>query len=183
MIEQIDDKYTVKTFLELNDSEILAVNNIFFESSGKKQFPSKKEKEEFQYKYLDFYKVFYPHYFFVLCDEKPVGYTCGVPEILKAKKLFEITQHLHAFKEMYKELPGHLHINMAAESRGKGLGTVLINQFEKALIKDKIKGLHIITSPNARNCTFYLKNDFNIHKQNTYKDIEYKFMGKYLKFD
>ncbi|MBT4793279.1 MAG: GNAT family N-acetyltransferase [Halobacteriovoraceae bacterium] len=173
--------YTIKNFLDLNDTEIEKVNEIFFESSSKSHFLGTKEKEKFQYKYLDYYKVFFPQLFFVITvDSQVKGYICGISEILKDKKSFEISSHLHAFKDLYKKFPAHLHINMASDSRGMGLGSILINHFEKLLKERSIVGMHIITSPKAQNIRFYTKNHFKFSKHASYKSINYLFMGRSL---
>lgn len=171
----------VKTFLELDDFEIDYVNRIFFESSSKTHFKNQSAKEEFQYKYLDFYKIFFPQFFFILCGERPLGYVCGVPDLLKTHRLFELSPHLHAFKNLYKRYPGHLHINMSPESRGKGYGQELINKFVEAIKNAGGSGVHIITDPKAKNVSFYQKCEFNFSEKSIYKKSELLFMGKRLK--
>ena len=171
----------VKSFVELDDFEIDFVNQIFFESSTISHFKNVKEREEFQYKYLDYYKIYFPRFFFVLCDDKPLGYVCGVPEILKVKKLFELSPHLHAFKDLYKKFPAHLHINMSAESRGKGYGQLLIREFVNAIEQSGYEGVHIITNPTAKNVSFYEKCGFDFRQKSEYKESPLLFMGKHLK--
>jgi hypothetical protein len=105
-----------------------------------------------------------------------------VPEVLKVKKMFELTPHLHAFKELFKTYPAHLHINMSAECRGMGHGGLLIEAAQKILVENNILGLHIITAPDARNRGFYHKNGFTDEQVCEYKGIELLFMGKQLNF-
>jgi hypothetical protein len=171
----------VKNFVVLEDFEIDFVNQIFFESSTVSHFKSIKQREDFQYKYLDYYKIYFPLNFFVLCDNRPLGYVCGVPDLLKVKKLFELSPHLHAFKDLYKQFPAHLHINMCAESRGKGLGPLLINEFVGNIEKSGGNGVHIITTPTAKNVSFYKKCGFNFQEERVYKESALLFMGKQLK--
>ena len=170
----------VKSFLDISDQEIDRVNEIFFESSARTHFSSQKKRERFQYKYLDYYKIYHPELFFVLCDPRPIGYICGVPRILKEKKLFELLGHLHAFKDYYEDYPAHLHINLDQECTGKGFGSYLLGYFEAYLREKKLKGVHLVTSPGARNNHFYLKNGYTFTVEKTYKDVPLLFMGKSL---
>ena len=170
----------IKSFLDLSDKEVDIVNGIFFETSARTHFSSKKDKEEFQYKYLDYYKIYYPQYFFVFCDPDPVGYICGIPNTLKEKKLFELNLYLHAFRTKYKKFPAHLHINFTAETRGKGLGGELIDYYAEILREEGVVGLHIITNPKAKNVQFYEKHGFHEKEQKTYKGVDLLFMGKSL---
>ncbi len=173
--------FKILNALELSDEQIELVNRIFFETSTAAHQLSAKGREKLQFKYLDYYKIYHPTYFLVLCEidsDKPLGYVCGVPNISKEKKLIKATPYLNSFMDLLKDYPANLHINMAAESRGQGLGSGLIQKFQSLLAADSIHGMHIITAPTARNSSFYQQNGFDREEKRLYLEIEYLFMGK-----
>ena len=133
------------------------VVNIFFESSSVKEFTDENSKAEFLYKYLGYYKVNYPEFFLVATFENQVlGYICGSPSSLNDSELLELLPHFSVFKDLYDDFPAHLHINLTEASRGRGIGSELIQRFESICSVS----VHLITSPTARNRDFYNKNGY-----------------------
>jgi GNAT superfamily N-acetyltransferase len=148
---------------------------IFFESSARSEFESVEAKNDFLYKYLGYYRENYPDYFLVGVLEKEVmGYICGSPDSSKDLVLFDILPHYGLFKDLYSTYPAHLHINLSENSRGKGIGSKLIRQFENLCQSPT----HLITSPSARNRSFYLKNDYSFESVRSYSNTDILFMGK-----
>ncbi len=167
--------------MDFEDDDLEMVNEIFFESSPKKEFKNDEERSAFQHKYLDYYKIYHPHLFWIANDgEKTIGYICGVPDIRKEKPLLKLMPYLRVFKELYRVFPAQLHINMHSDARGKGYGGQLLQKFEEVLVEQEIKGMHIITSPNARNRHFYEKNCFLFEEQRNFNGTDFLFMGKKL---
>ena len=153
------------------------VSSIFFESSIKKSFLSEQEKKDFRYKYLDYYKNNYPEFFLIAKKgNKVLGYVCGSPDSIKDSELFNIVPHYKAFEDYYGELNAHLHINLHSESRGLGIGSNLLREFEKL----NRGAVHLLTSPDADNRNFYLKNGYNIEKIKNFQGVTLLLMGKYL---
>ena len=85
---------------------------------------------------------------------------------------------LDLFQFLYKDFPAHLHINLTAESRGLGIGSLLLQTIEFSLKKIGIDGLHLITTPSAPNRIFYQKNGYNIEHAVSFKGSDCLFMGK-----
>jgi hypothetical protein len=83
------------------------------------------------------------------------------------------------FKDEYLKYPAHLHINLSESSRGLGLGSILIKEFETKVSATSC-GVHLITSPTARNRGFYLKNEYLHEIVKTYNKSEILLMGKEL---
>lgn len=161
------------TFDEVED-----IQQIFFESSTKTHFASLTEKEQFMYKYLGLYVEMYPEFFFVAeVDHELVGYICGAPETLTPFFLSK-QPHLGQFSSEYLHFPAHLHINLSEGARGNGLGGKLVEKFCSELNKINISGVHIITSPKARNTHFYKRLGFSFVKENSSNSL--LFMGKKL---
>ena len=163
--------------ISLNTSPTLwdEVVNIFFESSSVKEFTDEKSKEEFLYKYLGYYKENYPEFFLVATFEnKVLGYICGSPNSLDDSELLGLLPHFGVFKDLYDDFPAHLHINLARASRGMGVGSKLVQRFESICRG----GVHLITSPTARNKSFYLKNGYNFNDIRVFSGSDLLFMGK-----
>ncbi len=142
------------------------IREIFFESSSRTIFENEQEKESFFHKYLGFYLENYPeHVYLALENENLLGYLCGVVDSSKEEKLNHLLSHYQIFSNYYPDYPAHLHMNVTESARGKEVGASLLEAFCVELKKQNIKGLHIITSIQARNRHFYSKNSFLFEKQ------------------
>lgn len=137
------------------------VEDIFFESSTKKDFKDAEEKAAFSWKYLRFYLSHYPEYAWVaLLEGRVLGYVLGMP-FTQDPTLYSIQPHLKAFEEQFKIYPSHLHINCHHEARGKGIGKQLTLKLLEQMKEQGIKGLHIMTGPLSENRQFYEKLGFD----------------------
>ncbi|MBM3380879.1 MAG: GNAT family N-acetyltransferase [Betaproteobacteria bacterium] len=161
---------------------LLGVEKIFFESSVKRTFKSPEEREAFLHKYLGWYAKNYPEYFFVAIDQnKSVhGYICGVPDTTKHPELSTLHPWFSEISEDFLEYQAHLHINCADVARGVGLGSTLLNVFENALRGKGIKGVHLVTAPDARNVGFYDKNGYKFRHDFLWNASPMLLMGKQL---
>ena len=168
----------IKKYKEIDLSQQKKVEEIFFNTSLKKDFKSLVEKEEFLYKYFGYYHKYFGDYFLVaLEDEVPLGYICGVNRLSKIDSLREYLPALEIFSKEEEKFPSHLHINLDPCSQGKGLGGKLIDSFCALL---DTNGVHIITAANARNVSFYTKQNFNFNVVKKINNIDLIFMGKVL---
>lgn len=155
------------------------VREIFFESSTKKEFKSSEEKEVFFYKYVGFYLKHYPELALVYVADRVLGYVLGSPGSSEIE-LNSIQPHLRIFAKEFPKYPAHLHINCHYESRGKGVGGQLIQSFEELLKARKIRGLHIMTAPDAMNKNFYKKLGFDHEVIEEFHGSKILLMGKSL---
>lgn len=152
---------------------------IFFESSERKEFPSVEERVRFLVKYLGVYVQSYPELCLIAVqDNKVLGYCCGMPQTLP--ELYELVPHLEIFEDLYETYPSHLHINCHSNARCMGLGTLLITEFEKMMSEEGMPGVHIITSPTARNVNFYKKLNYTFEAQRNFKGADLLLLGKTL---
>lgn len=92
-------------------------------------------------------------------------------------------------KNLYKEYPAHLHINILPEYQHKGIGRILMDKFESNARKNNIKGIHLRTSSkNIKALPFYDRNGYSILYEEScevWKDVkEYKnlILGKKINF-
>lgn len=155
---------------------------IFFSSSSRQLFNSETERSQFRFKYLDWYRIHYPDLMYVVSNAQGeiLGYICGVPDTSEASDLFEMHPWFELLTTHFKIFPAHLHINLSDAARGLGIGSRLIGIFEKCLKSRKISGVHLVTSPDARNVGFYRKNGYTFEKVFHWKKAHMLFMGKHL---
>lgn len=159
-----------------------SVETIFFESSIKKKFANAEEKAHFRFKYLDWYIKNHPELFFIAIDgDKNIqGYICGAPDTAAESELSSLHPWFSLFSHLFLHYPAHLHINCAENARGVGLGTALLNVLENTLQSKQILGVHLVTSPEARNVGFYDRNGYKFSQTVVWKDAPLLFMGKSL---
>ena len=152
------------------------VRDIFFESSSKKSFLDDEEKRGFEWKYLGCYLQHFPELAFVARNgNKVLGYVLGSTE-----SDFETQPHLSAFDDLLTKYSAHLHINCHAESRGLGVGSLLIGGLEEKLQALNCNGLHIMTGVDARNRSFYQKLGFTFEAVRNFEQRPILMMGKTL---
>ncbi len=74
--------------------------------------------------------------------------------------------------DFYMEYPATLHVNIAAQYRGKMAGTLLVNHFLKYLKIRRVKGIHFgVLSERAK--SFFLKLGFEILFKGEYSFLRY----------
>ena len=146
-----------------------SIEEIFFLTTSKKEFASQEEKAQFLYKYLGIYFNKYPELILVAAiDGQILGYILGMPNTLD-QDYFGLHPYLVHFEEQIREFPAHLHINLHPSAQGKGLGSLLLEEYIALLKAKNIKGLHITTGSFERNVEFYKKNAFKPLKTMEFK--------------
>ncbi len=179
MSEIIIKRLTDPFFNSLKLQVLQEIEDIFFESSAKKTFKSEKEKLDLKWKYLGFYLERYPDFVWVAFSEKVLGYCLGMP-ITQDDELYLAQPHLKVFEEQYKDYPAHLHINCHAMARGQGIGTRLIEELEREFRAMGVKGVHLMTSIDARNRKFYQRLGYDYECELPYLNTPILMMGKKL---
>ena len=160
---------TLKSFVNNHDkneikklhSEII---NIFLESSSKKEFSSKQEKQSFIYRYLEVYYQNPEHCILAFnpqLNNQLIGYLAGCTQT--TTEHFKLNPYLFHFqKTILKDYPSHLHINLSATARGMGTGSKLLAYFEEKIFETQKKGIHVTTLSTEKNVEFYLKNNYQL---------------------
>lgn len=92
-------------------------------------------------------------------------------ESYKAVKFFMKNLNFYnSNKNIYKQYPAHLHINILNGYQNIGIGGRLIEAFEKHATKNGVKGIHLRTSnKNLKAVPFYLKMEYKIIGENNDK--------------
>jgi ribosomal protein S18 acetylase RimI-like enzyme len=155
------------------------IEEIFFESSARKSFSNEEERERFQWRYLGFYLTHFAECVWIAKNERVLGYCLGMPTT-QGPELYKLQAHLEMFESYYSDYPAHLHINCHADARGQGLGTKLVKEFEKGMQEMGIKGIHLMTSPESRNRSFYQRLGYTFEIELSYQESPILLMGKRL---
>ncbi len=160
--------------------DISSLREIFFESSTKKTFENESQKEDFFYKYLGLYFKNDPTLcFYAEKNGVTIGYCVGLGQTIKTE-LFEKQPHLKVFQDHYVNFPAHLHMNCDFRYRGQGVGSKLLLAFEQEIAGRNISGLHIMTSSESPNVSFYHKAGFAFKDEREWSGGRILFMGKKL---
>lgn len=89
------------------------------------------------------------------------GYVVGTLENAADSVRFADMPHFREhFAAACAAFPAHLHINLAAEFRGRGIGARLIDAFAGIVREAGLPGLHVTTGRGMRNVGFYLGRGF-----------------------
>ncbi len=160
---------------------------VFWETANTSQFESPAERSAFQWRYFGYYALRAPEFFFVAVAEgaEPIvlGYICGVADTRSHAELYRVAAHVPIFDDLYGSYPAHLHINLTAASRGLGLGGRLVETLSSAVAAAGAGGIHLVTSPGARNVSFYRRQGFVDAVERTLptggeQDVPLLFLGK-----
>jgi GNAT superfamily N-acetyltransferase len=135
---------------------------IFFEASPTKAFANSAARAAFRERWLGRYVVHYPNEVFLACeaDGHVVGYLVGCLEDPARATLFEDLSYVEDFGPITQEFPAHLHINVKAAFRSRGIGRMLIEAFAAHAAAAGAPGMHIVTGELAGNVTFYRRCGF-----------------------
>lgn len=171
--------YKLNTVPTERREDILSqIREIFFLSTSIKEFSSLERKEAFFKRWCgDFISLFPEHFYLMMEGPKLLGYLSGCLDSNAAKGVLEIPGYA-VFEDLFAEYPAHLHINFHPDCRGRGLGSVLVNEFCKDLKTQKIPGVHLVTSPGAINISFYCRLGFSTQVPRQFNAMSLLFMGK-----
>jgi len=136
------------------------IDAIFFEASNTKSFESEAARVAFRERWLGRYLRDDPQFAYLAMTTAGdvVGYLVGTIEYAALSGPKENT--IAAFREATKRYPAHLHVNIAADYRGSGIGGRLIDTFVADARSSGVTGVHVITSATSPNVRFYNRNGF-----------------------
>lgn len=156
------------------------IEEIFFLSSSLKSFSSEERRLSFFKRWCGDYIAMYPGEFFLAMEEgKVLGYLSGCSDSTRAMN--ELTVPGYAvFHDLFLAFPAHLHINFHPDARGKGLGSILVNHYISFLKLNNVMGVHLVTSPDAQNVSFYQRLGFNVSETRLFNEMPLYFMGQVL---
>lgn len=140
------------------------IDRIFFEASGTKSFSSAQARAAFHERWLGRYLAQDVEHAFLAITPSPrddvAGYLVGSIVDPARQSRFDDLAYLRELATLTARYPAHLHVNLAPEWRGKGLGRALVDAFCLHAARAGAPGVHVFTGRGMRNVGFYLSAGF-----------------------
>ena len=133
------------------------IDAVFFEASNTKTFASDAERAAFRDRWLGRYLAHDAAFARLALDSSGnvAGYVVGAIDDPALAPRFADIGYFKSFAELTRRFPAHLHVNVAPAHRGRGLGARLVGHFCDDARVAGAKGVHVVTSRDARNVGFY----------------------------
>ncbi len=93
-------------------------------------------------------------------DGAVVGYIVGSLDDPAITPLFSDIAYFQDFAALTAEYPAQLHVNVAPDWRGQGIGARLVQTFTAAIALTNVPGVHVVTTRGMRNVGYYAANGF-----------------------
>ncbi len=158
-------KTVIRRYLELERTAALkaGLDAVFFEASNTQSFASGAERAAFRERWLGRYLTHDAAFAHVAiaADGAVAGYVVGSIDDPSIAERFSDLGYLHAFRDLTRRYPAHLHVNLEPQFRGRGLGSRLVERFIADAAAAGAPGAHVTTSRGARNIAFYERNGFS----------------------
>jgi GNAT superfamily N-acetyltransferase len=138
------------------------IDAVFFQSSNSQTFADAAARAAFRERWLGRYLKHDPGWVYVAVTSKNLvaGYLVASLDDPALTPRFSDIPYFAAFKDLTRRYPAHLHVNLAPERRGGGIGSALVARFNADAARAGSPGVHIVTSRGARNVSFYARNGF-----------------------
>jgi ribosomal protein S18 acetylase RimI-like enzyme len=151
----------IRRFLDVAGSRAVmaAIDAIFFEASHTKTFESETARAAFRERWLGQYLAAAPEWAYVALsgtDEEVVGYLVGMIEQQQTCALGPSSVP----RALLAHYPAHLHVNVAHDWRGAGIGAKLVARFAGDAAAAGARGVQLVTGAGARNVGFYQRCGF-----------------------
>ena len=152
------------------DQLIPGIDRVFFAASCKKSFENAAERVQFRARWLGRYLDHDPDWVYVALAEanqrqtavpNVVGYLVAALDDPARAPRFADLGYFQVFKQHTARYPAQLHVNLAQDVRGAGLGRRLVAAFIDDARQAGCRGVHVVTGARARNVTFYQRAGFN----------------------
>ncbi len=137
------------------------IERIFFQSSGTKTFVSDDARAAFQERWLGRYLVHDRRHAFLavanpgFADERIAGYLVGSLDDPARAARFDDLGYFKSVAELTARYPAQLHVNLAEDWRGQGVGRALVEAFCAHARAAGAPGVHVFTGRGMRNVSFY----------------------------
>jgi ribosomal protein S18 acetylase RimI-like enzyme len=161
--EAMPDRIVIRRYLDAERTARLDddIDAIFFEASNTKSFENDSVRSAFRERWLGRYLRDDPQYAYLAFAPSGnlVGYLVGAIDD-PASNVQPADAGIAAFRDLSKRYPAHLHVNVAPEYRGFGIGGRLIDAFVADAQQAGAAGVHVVTSAASANVRFYNRNGF-----------------------
>lgn len=171
----------IRRWAEVTGKErlISEIDAVFFESSGTKSFADEVERMAFRERWLGRYLKREPQwaYLAIASDGSVAGYLVGS---IGDPVRIEDAASFQDFAPFAAGYPAHLHVNLAAGFRNRGIGHDLIAAFAADAAHAGAKGMHVVTGAGARNVGFYERAGFRLLARTLVGGRELVFLARKL---
>jgi GNAT superfamily N-acetyltransferase len=136
------------------------VDSIFFEASGTKTFSSSSERAAFHDRWLGRFLAHDAQHAFLAfagagANDEVAGYLVGSIDDPAQSPRFDDLGYFRKLAACTARYPASLHVNLAPEWRGRGLGRLLVDSFCRHAARAGAGGVHVFTGRGMRNVRFY----------------------------
>ena len=147
----------------INAAELAQIDTIFFAASNTQQFADEGERGAFHERWLGRYLDRYRQHFFLALgpEGRVIGYLAGCLDNPAHQLLFADIGYFAALAALTQLYPAHLHINLDADWRNRGIGARLIEAFCAHAAAAGSPGVHVVTGAASRNVGFYQRTGFH----------------------
>jgi GNAT superfamily N-acetyltransferase len=130
---------------------------IFWESAGTKTFASGAERTAYRDLWFGRYLEHAPGEFFLaLGDDSVIGYLAG--SVISDAPPLPGPDYYPLFPaELIAHYPAHIHVNVRADHRGRGIGAELVHAFAQRRRTHEAAGFHAVTAEGSRSAAFFEK--------------------------
>lgn len=155
---------------EVADRALLGepLDSIFYEASNTRVFDSEAARRAFRQRWLGRYLDGRPDLFHLALTEPPaarlVGYLAGALDDPARTDHYADIGYFPMLAAETARFPAHLHVNLAPDFRGCGIGSALIELFVADVAAAGLPGLHVVTGADARNVEFYRRSGFSFER-------------------
>jgi GNAT superfamily N-acetyltransferase len=165
----------IRRWADVDDSGRLneQLDSIFFEASGTKTFADDAARAAFRERWFGRYLSQFPQWAYLALtpDGTVAGYLVGA---------LDESSGFDDFATAAARFPAHLHVNLSPAFRNRGIGAALIEAFAADAAQAGAKGIHVVTSADARNVRFYERVGFHPRARTTVNGRELLFLGRRL---
>lgn len=161
---------------------VAAIEAIFWETSVARSLSNPSERKAYRDRWLGRYLDHFPDEAFVALapEQSVIGYLVGCLHDPASHPLFADVTYFPHFAHLTHEYPAHLHINLTAAWRGRGIGKRLIEAFAAHAVSQRVQGVHVVTGDGSRNNSFYLACGFQRLASTTWNGNAIAFFGRRL---
>jgi GNAT superfamily N-acetyltransferase len=154
---EIELKIVALESLEGFQRLIPQIDTIFFAASATRSFADEAARQAFRERWLGRYFEHFGADTLVALDGggRVLGYLVGARRDPAGDPLFADIGYFADLSDLTARYPAHLHVNLAEDARGRGVGTRLVAAFCRRLDEAGSPGVHVVTGANSRNRSFY----------------------------
>lgn len=148
---------------DLNRDQLIGdLDSVFFTSSATQSFADETSKAAFRTRWFGRYLDRFADCAFIALDtdRRAIGYVVGSFEDPARDPFFADIPSVAPFAALSARYPAHLHVNLDAAWRGRGIGARLVDAFAAMAREAGAAGVHVVTGRGMRNVGFYLAHGF-----------------------